>query len=60
MLDSPQVQGAVRKAIAAVVGFLVALILLLTLLIGGIYLLGKAATLAMTPYLGEAGALAAT
>ena len=60
MLDSPQVQGAVRKAIAAVVGFLVALILLLTLLIGGIYLLGKAATLAMAPYLGEPGALAAT
>jgi hypothetical protein len=53
-------QSAVRKAIAAVIGFLVALALLLALSIGGIYLLGKAATLAMTPYLGEAGAMAVT
>lgn len=59
MLDSPQVQGAVRKIIAAITGFILALVLLIALLISGFYLLVKAATLAMSPFLGEAGALAA-
>lgn len=58
MLDSPKVQGAVRKAIAAVIGFMLMLVLLIALLISGFYLLVKAATLAMSPFLGEAGALA--
>ncbi len=44
MLDSPQVQSAVRKAVAAVLGFMLALVLLTALLITGFYLLVAAAT----------------
>lgn len=60
MLDSPQIQGAVRKAMAAIVGFLLIVVLLAALLLSGFYLLGKAATIAMVPLIGEAGALAVT
>lgn len=60
MLDSPQIQGAVRKAMAAIVGFLLVMVLLIALLLSGFYLLGKAATIAMVPLVGEAGALAVT
>ena len=58
MLDSPQVQSAVRKAVAAVLGFMLALVLLTALLITGFYLLVAAATAALTPVVGESAALA--
>lgn len=58
MLDSPTVQSAVRKAIAAVLGFMLALVLLTALLITGFYLLVAAATLALTPVVGESAAMA--
>lgn len=49
---------AVRKAIAAVTGFILALVLLTALLITGFYLLVQAAILSLSPYLGQAGAMA--
>ena len=58
MLDSPQVQGAMRKAAAAVIGFVLAMVLLTALLLFGFYLLVKAAVLGLSPWLGEAGAMA--
>jgi len=58
MLDSPQVQGAMRKAAAAVIGFLLAMVLLTALLLFGFYLLVQAAVLGLSPWLGEAGAMA--
>ncbi|MDX1551360.1 MAG: hypothetical protein R3198_01965 [Marinobacter sp.] len=60
MLDSAWLQGVLRKAIAAIIGFMLALVLLVALLITGFYLLVNAATLALSPALGEAGALAVT
>ncbi|WP_227715749.1 MULTISPECIES: hypothetical protein [unclassified Marinobacter] len=57
MLDSPQVRGAVRKAAAAIIGFLLAMVLLTALLLFGFYLLVQAAVLALSPWLGEAGAM---
>lgn len=60
MPDSAWLQGVLRKAVAAIVGFMLALVLLVALLITGFYLLVNAATLALAPTLGEAGALAAT
>ena len=57
MLDSAQVQGAVRKAAAAIIGFLLALVLFTALLLFGLYLLIQAAVVALTPVLGEAGAM---
>lgn len=58
MLDSPRVQSAVRKAVAAVLGFMLALVLLTALLITGFYMLVTAATLTLTPVMGESAALA--
>ena len=58
MLDSAQIQGAVRKAAAAVIGFALAMVLLTALLLFGFYLLVQAAVLALSPWLGEAGAMA--
>ncbi len=60
MLDSAQakLQGAVRKAIAALTAFLLSLVLLIALLITGFYLLVQAAILALSPYIGEAAAMA--
>jgi hypothetical protein len=58
MLDSPQVQGAMRKAAAAVIGFVLAMVLLTALLLFGFYLLVQAAVLGLSPWLGEAGAMA--
>lgn len=58
MLDSAQVQGAVRKAAAAIIGFLLAMVLLTALLLFGFYLLVQAAVLGLSPWLGEAGAMA--
>jgi hypothetical protein len=57
MLDSEQVQGALRKAVAAVIGFLLAMVLLTALLLTGFFLLVQAAVLSLTPWLGETGAL---
>lgn len=57
MLDSAQLQGAVRKAAAAIIGFLLAMVLLTALLLFGFYLLVQAAILALSPWLGEAGAM---
>lgn len=45
---------------AAIVGFGLVMVLLIALLLSGFYLLGKAATIAMVPMIGEAGALAVT
>ena len=60
MPDSAWLQGVLRKAVAAIIGFMLALVLLVALLITGFYLLVNAATLALSPTLGEAGALAVT
>lgn len=60
MPDSAWLQGVLRKAVAAIIGFMLALVLLVALLITGFYLLVNAATLALSPLLGEAGALAVT
>lgn len=60
MFDSATVQGLLRKAVAAITGFMLGLVLLTALLLAGFYLLVKAATLALSPWLGEAGALAVT
>ncbi|WP_372985591.1 hypothetical protein [Marinobacter sp.] len=58
MLDSAQVKGAVRKAVAAITGFILGLVLLTALLITGFYLLIQAAIMALSPYLGQATAMA--
>lgn len=60
MLDSTQFQGLLRKVIIAVMGFMLALVLLVALLLAGFLLLLKAATLGLEPWLGEAGAVAVT
>ncbi len=60
MPDSAWLQGALRKVVAAVLGLLLALVLLVALLITGFYMLVNAATLALAPVLGEAGAMAVT
>ena len=59
MLDSAQakLQGAVRKAIAALTAFMLSMVLLTALLITGFYLLIQAAILALTSYIGEAAAM---
>lgn len=57
MPDSTQLQGIARKAIAALTGFLLAMVLLVALLITGFYLLVHALVLALTPWLGVAGAM---
>lgn len=58
--DSATIQSALRKIIAAVIGIVLALVLLTALLITGFYLLVNAATLALIPLLGEPGAMALT
>lgn len=60
MPDSAWLQGVLRKAIAALLGVMLACVLLVALLITGFYLLVNAATLALSPLLGEAGAMAVT
>ncbi|HLV78526.1 MAG TPA: hypothetical protein VKY53_11430 [Marinobacter sp.] len=60
MPDGTWLQGALRKAVAAVLGLMLALVLLVALLLTGFYLLVNAATVALTPLLGPAGAMAAT
>ncbi|MGO1499775.1 MAG: hypothetical protein ACTHWH_00655, partial [Marinobacter sp.] len=53
-------KGAIRKAIAAVIGVMLAMVLLTALLITGFYLLVGSATLALAPLVGEPGAMAIT
>lgn len=59
MIDSSRIKGLVRKAIAAVTGLMLALVLLTALLITGFYLLIQAALLALSPLIGQAAAMAA-
>ncbi|SHK17739.1 hypothetical protein SAMN05216369_0821 [Marinobacter antarcticus] len=58
--DSATIQSTIRKAVAAVTGVVLALVLLTALLITGFYLLVNAATLALAPIVGEPGAMAIT
>lgn len=60
MPDSAWLQGVLRKAVAAIIGFMLAFVLLVALLITGFYMLVNATTLALSPMLGEAGAMAVT
>jgi len=60
MPDSAWLQGVLRKAVAAIIGFMLAFVLLVALLITGFYMLVNAATLALSPVMGEAGAMAVT
>lgn len=60
MPDSAWLQGVLRKAVAAIIGFTLAFVLLVALLITGFYMLVNAATLALSPVMGEAGAMAVT
>ncbi|RBW49163.1 hypothetical protein [Marinobacter sp. F3R11] len=56
--DSAAIQSILRKAVAAITGIVLALVLLTALLITGFYLLVHAATLALAPVVGEPGAMA--
>ncbi|MEP1581400.1 MAG: hypothetical protein ABJK18_02560, partial [Marinobacter sp.] len=60
MPDSAWLQGVLRKAVAAIIGFMLAFVLLVALLITGFYMLVNAAMLALSPVMGEAGAMAVT
>ncbi|MBL1274374.1 MAG: hypothetical protein ACI92B_001258 [Marinobacter maritimus] len=58
--DSATIQSSLRKAVAAITGIVLALVLLTALLITGFYLLVNAAALALAPLVGEPGAMAIT
>ncbi|MDO6441559.1 MULTISPECIES: hypothetical protein [unclassified Marinobacter] len=58
--DSATIQSTLRKAVAALTGVVLALVLLTALLITGFYFLVNAATLALAPLVGEPGAMAIT
>lgn len=58
MLDSAQAKGAIRKAVAAITGFMLVMVLLIALLVTGFYLLVQAAIMALSPIVGEVGAMA--
>lgn len=58
--DSATIRSALRKAVAAIIGMVLALVLLTALLVTGFYLLVNAATLALAPLVGEPGAMAIT
>ena len=60
MPDSAWLQGVLRKAVAAIIGFMLAFVLLVALLITGFYMLVNAAMLALSPVMGEAAAMAVT
>lgn len=53
-----ELEGLARKAVAAIVGAMLAFTLLSALLIGGIILLLRALTAGLEPFVGDAGALA--
>lgn len=56
--DSATIQSTMRKAIAAVTAIVLAVVLLTALLLTGFYFLVGAATLALTPLVGEPWAMA--
>lgn len=58
--DSATIKSTIRKAIAAVTAIVLVVVLLTALLITGFSLLAGAATLALTPLVGEPGAMAIT
>jgi len=58
MFDSAAIKSTLRKAAAALIGFVMVLILLAALLLTGLHLLVSAGTLALAPLVGQAGALA--
>ena len=58
MFDSAAIKSTIRKAAAALIGFVMALILLAALLLTGLHLLVSAGTLALAPLVGQAGAMA--
>src|SRR5690554_2050379 len=58
--DSASIQSTLRKAVAAIIGIVLALVLLTALLVTGFYLLVNAATLALAPLVGKPGAMAIT
>ncbi|MFW5823692.1 MAG: hypothetical protein ACOCVV_01865 [Marinobacter sp.] len=58
MFSKQEAEGLARKAIAALIGAMLAFALLSTLLIAGLVLLLWAATAGLTPVVGQAGALA--
>ncbi|WP_417544813.1 hypothetical protein [Marinobacter sp.] len=58
--DSATIQSTLRKAVAAIIGIVLALVLLTALLVTGFYLLVNAATLALAPLVGEPEAMAIT
>lgn len=58
MYSKQEIEGLARKAIAALIGALLAFALLSALLIAGLVLLLWAATAGLTPLVGQAGALA--
>lgn len=58
MFTREELQALLRKALAAAIGGLLAFVLLTALLIAGVILALRAASLGLAPWLGEAGALA--
>ncbi|KKN13307.1 hypothetical protein LCGC14_1007720 [marine sediment metagenome] len=58
--DSATIQSTIRKAVAAVTAVVLLIVLLTALLVTGFYLLVSAAALALTPLVGEPGAMAIT
>lgn len=60
MFTREELESALRKALAAAIGGLLAFALLSSLLIAGVILLLWAATSGLTPVVGQAGALAIT
>lgn len=58
--DSASIQSTLRKAVAAIIGVVLSLVLLTMLLVAGFYLLVNAATLALVPLVGKPGAMAIT
>ncbi|SFR57758.1 hypothetical protein SAMN05216203_1533 [Marinobacter daqiaonensis] len=57
MVSKQELEGLARKAVAAVIGFMLTMALLTALLLGGIVLLLWALTEGLTPHVGQAGAL---
>lgn len=60
MLSSGDIQALLRKALAAAIGAVLGFVLLSALLIGGFVMLLKAATLGLSPWVGDAGAYGIT
>lgn len=60
MFSSADIQALLRKALVAVVGAILGFLLLSALLVGGFVMLLEAATLGLSPWVGEAGAYGIT